>query len=408
MRKEHDISEICQFKNGRIQEIWYVTVFWNFFAVTVSNIILYSYIGIFYQFDFLFTLIFLTIIVLENLLYTLFFYVFWKKEKYIRLFYPFLVFLIVAVKTGAAFWGFGWDIMLLEYVLFAIFLFLTSFYFFLPSVYCTRKKHYLIIGGVVLDTIFFLGLFIIQKLVDCQFTIVGYSGCSVFLVLAVLFTLIKLVSLTYIVMRTSDDIAVFAQRMAQISTTSYDERILAGDIFAQKFYKHSIKTVIFGDIRGFTSFTNEHRNEDVVQILDGFYRITEDMCKKYGAFKPEFIADEFITHFKEGQELEALKLVKELKLLLTTFLSEYGLGVGFGIVRGELLEGLFGSLQTKKYTVIGSNVNLASRLQHAAGKNEVLVNDNFAEYLGEKFEAQPVSLNLKGIKDQEDFFKVGF
>lgn len=112
----------------------------------------------------------------------------------------------------------------------------------------------------------------------------------------------------------------------------------------------------------------------ISSVLSGFYRIVEETVENYDGFKPEFIADEFVTFFDNIED--AVSFCFEVRRRLSRFLKVYDLGVGLGVSSGVVLGGLFGGSTSKKYTYIGRVVNLASRLQSVALSGEILLDSS--------------------------------
>ena len=76
------------------------------------------------------------------------------------------------------------------------------------------------------------------------------------------------------------------------------------------------------------------------------------------------------------------------------------MAMGIGIDTGELVAGYMGSTKTMNYTVIGSPVNLASRLCGVAAHNEILISQRTRAFIGDRAEVDTgQALKLKGFQD---------
>ncbi len=133
-------------------------------------------------------------------------------------------------------------------------------------------------------------------------------------------------------------------------------------------------TVLFSDIRGFTSYCEKRSPDEVVPVLNEYLdRMTRVIISRNGTVD-KYIGDAIMAFWNAPVEqkdharlaiLTALDMMKELKLLHTDF-SEKGLetiDMGIGINTGPMMVGNMGSSQIYDYTVIGDNVNLASRVE---------------------------------------------
>ncbi|MDZ7260707.1 MAG: adenylate/guanylate cyclase domain-containing protein [candidate division KSB1 bacterium] len=137
-------------------------------------------------------------------------------------------------------------------------------------------------------------------------------------------------------------------------------------------------TVLFSDIRSFTTYTEKfkHTPEVVVQRLSEYLTAMVDIIFKHNGTLDKFVGDEIMAvygaplYFKNHAEkacLTALDMVTELRNIQKQW-SEKGwdyFQIGIGINTGEVIVGNLGSVQLFDYTVIGDEVNLAARLEGA-------------------------------------------
>ena len=139
------------------------------------------------------------------------------------------------------------------------------------------------------------------------------------------------------------------------------------------------RTLLFADIRGFTSWSEGHQPEQVVAMLNSFYQQAEDILRAHGGMKPHYIGDEVMSWFEQPQQ--AMAAARALRDALQSSLKPLGLSVGLGLHSGPVIEGLLGSAGTRSYDVIGDTVNTASRIMSAAAPGEILVSDETARRL---------------------------
>jgi len=138
-------------------------------------------------------------------------------------------------------------------------------------------------------------------------------------------------------------------------------------------------TVLFSDIRGFTSYSEKYPPEQVVEILNEYLTAMVEVVFRHQGTLDKFVGDEIMAlygapiYYPDHAEkacLSALDMVAELERLCAKWREEgkEGFEIGIGINTGDMVVGNLGSSQLFDYTVIGDNVNLGARLE-AVNKN---------------------------------------
>jgi adenylate cyclase len=134
-------------------------------------------------------------------------------------------------------------------------------------------------------------------------------------------------------------------------------------------------TVLFSDVRGFTTFSEKHEPEQVVAILNEYLGEMTNIVFRWDGTLDKFVGDEIVAFWgapipqEDHAELAvkcALHMVGRLKELQVKWESEgrAPLRAGFGINTGEVIVGNIGAEGKKMdYTVIGDNVNLGARVE---------------------------------------------
>jgi class 3 adenylate cyclase len=131
------------------------------------------------------------------------------------------------------------------------------------------------------------------------------------------------------------------------------------------------RTVMFLDIRGFTSWSERQEPEVVVGMLNDFYDLSESVFANSGVILIKYTADEVMAFFAEAED--GLRSAHQMHLACMARLADYGLAVGTGLHAGFVVEGLLGSSEVKRYEIIGDTVNTAKRICSAADGGEFLV-----------------------------------
>ena len=134
-------------------------------------------------------------------------------------------------------------------------------------------------------------------------------------------------------------------------------------------------TVMFSDVRGFTTFSEKHSPEQVVHILNEYLGEMTDIIFQWEGTLDKFVGDEIVAFWgaplpQENHAELAVKctlhMTKRLNELHAKWESEgrEPLYAGFGINTGEVIVGNIGAEGKKMdYTVIGDNVNLGARVE---------------------------------------------
>lgn len=133
-------------------------------------------------------------------------------------------------------------------------------------------------------------------------------------------------------------------------------------------------TVLFADIRGFTSMSEKMTAEEVSVILNEYFSEIEPIITKHNGVINKFIGDAVMAIFGEPiQDINhaqnsvkcAFDMLKKVDELQAKWLFEGKpkIEIGIGINTGEAFVGNIGSEKRLEYTVIGDTVNLASRIE---------------------------------------------
>jgi len=132
-------------------------------------------------------------------------------------------------------------------------------------------------------------------------------------------------------------------------------------------------TLLFSDIRGFTTLSEKRTPHEVVEILNRYFTRQVDVIFRHGGSLDKFIGDAIMAFW--GAPLDdadharnAVACALDMADTLLAFKAELGdLGrdfdVGIGIHSGPAVVGLIGSEKRREYTSIGDTVNLASRIE---------------------------------------------
>ncbi|MDX1422191.1 MAG: SDR family NAD(P)-dependent oxidoreductase [Kiloniellales bacterium] len=182
-------------------------------------------------------------------------------------------------------------------------------------------------------------------------------------------------------------------------------------------------TVFFSDIRDFSKQTERLEPEALAETLNAYFSAMTEIARLHGATIDKFIGDAILAFFgepeSEGRENDAVRCIEmaiEMQrrmVPLRSELAKYGLHkpleIRIGINSGYCTVGNFGSYERMDYTIVGSPVNLASRLQGACSPNSILVSASTHALVSDRFSFLPRGLlALKGIADPVETFEIQF
>ncbi len=153
-------------------------------------------------------------------------------------------------------------------------------------------------------------------------------------------------------------------------------------------------TLLFSDIRGFTTLSEKKRPEEVVELLNGYFSRQVDVVVNHGGSLDKFIGDCIMAIW--GAPLDdaaharnAVACALDMADTLQAFKRDLGAAdadfdVGIGVHSGPAVVGLIGSDKRREYTAIGDTVNLASRIEGLTkdAKRRILVSRETMELCG--------------------------
>ena len=146
-------------------------------------------------------------------------------------------------------------------------------------------------------------------------------------------------------------------------------------------------TIMMTDLRGFTAISERLEPEEVVSLLNTYFDIMVDIVLRYNGTINEFIGDALLVVFGAPNNLEnrtekavacAIEMQNAMKEVnmenIACGLPELKMGVGLN--ETEVVVGNIGSHKRSKYAVVGSGVNMTSRIESYTSGGQILVSES--------------------------------
>ncbi len=164
------------------------------------------------------------------------------------------------------------------------------------------------------------------------------------------------------------------------------EQVMSGKVHLKRGGELRETAILFSDIRGFTSWTENREPEYIVSVLNDYFELMVDCVHRHKGTLDKFMGDGLMALFgapisygndTENAVLCALDMLDGLATLndkLRAFQDE-SVAIGIGINSGPVIAGYMGSSKSMEYTTIGDHVNLAARLCGIATSGQILVSE---------------------------------
>lgn len=179
-----------------------------------------------------------------------------------------------------------------------------------------------------------------------------------------------------------------------------------------------VVTILMSDLRGFTGMTEPMAAEDVVRILNIYLERMTEIVLKYRGTIDEFIGDSILAIFGAPVTMwdhahKAVACALEMQLAMQEVNQRNHLEgfpelqMGIGINTGELVVGNIGSIKRTKYGVVGSNVNLTSRIESYTVGGQIFVSQSTRDACGSLLEVvECMEVMPKGVEAPINIYNI--
>jgi len=153
-------------------------------------------------------------------------------------------------------------------------------------------------------------------------------------------------------------------------------------------------TIMMTDLRGFTALAERLEPEQVVQMLNAYFEVMVEVILKYNGTINEIIGDALLVIFGAPQEMadrvhRAIACAIDMQNAMAEVNEQNraqdlpDLEMGIGLNETEVIVGNIGSSKRSKYAVVGSGVNMASRIESYTVGGQILISESVRQEAGE-------------------------
>ena len=184
--------------------------------------------------------------------------------------------------------------------------------------------------------------------------------------------------------------------------------------------RSELLTILFSDIRGFTTITEGMPADELIPHLNEYLGKMVEVVFRHEGTLDKFIGDAVMAIFgapvpqndhPKRAVLCAIDMMDELNILQKKWKEEGKpiFDIGIGVNTGEMKVGFMGTTQKMEYTVIGDNVNLGSRLEglNKDYKTHIIISESTYQYVKDIVEVKPLgAVKVKGKTKTVDIYEV--
>lgn len=219
----------------------------------------------------------------------------------------------------------------------------------------------------------------------------------------------------------SNTLEQLSNQLAKYLSPQVYDSIFSGKQEVKLISKRKRLTVFFSDIIDFTKITEKLESEDLTRLLNHYLTEMSEIALTHGATIDKYVGDAIVIFFGDPETLgvkedavacvsmaiEMRERMKELERIWMESGLETPLQCRIGINTGVCTVGNFGSENRMDYTIIGSGVNLAARLEKACPPSEILLSYETYAHVKDQIECQiEGQIEAKGFHDPISTYRV--
>lgn len=232
-----------------------------------------------------------------------------------------------------------------------------------------------------------LGIMVIES----SAAVMAYSEKDLLVFTNIAHQTANLVKMSQMAKKIEED-AVTRERFQRLLSPNLAEMVVSGKLKVEKGGETRIATVLFADIRGFTSMCEDIEAPQILNMLNEFFERMVEIAFAYEGTVDKFVGDMImvvwgapVTHSDDPVRAVRAALDMQAAVEKCSAASGREIRIGIGINTDELVAGYIGSTRTMSYSVIGDAVNIAARLCSAADAGQILISEQTHRHVHGKF-----------------------
>jgi adenylate cyclase len=212
--------------------------------------------------------------------------------------------------------------------------------------------------------------------------------------------------------------AITRERFQRLLSPDLAEMVVSGKLKVEKGGQSRVATVLFADIRNFTAMCEHMPAAEVLCLLNEHFELMVEAAFRYEGTVDKFVGDQIMVVWgtpvaHADDPVRAVRAALDMQAALSDYnLSQRSKGqqeiaIGIGINTGDLVAGYIGSTQTMSYSVVGDEVNTASRLCSVAGTGEILISESTHAQVRDFFQVLELTpVKVKGKSNPVKVYRV--
>jgi adenylate cyclase len=173
-----------------------------------------------------------------------------------------------------------------------------------------------------------------------------------------------------------------------------------------------VLTILFSDLRGFTSMSDRLAPADLVEVLNRCFTLQSGQVTKHGGKIDKYVGDSAVALFAGADmEFNAIRCAVEIHRAIEADNAAHPGGetlkLGIGIATGQVVMGRIGSPDRLDCTVVGAQMSLCSRLCSLAGPREILVSESTYQAVHSRISARRLEpVKVKGFAEPVPVYRI--